>query len=240
MRRFLLILLLLGIALPLAALEIPKPQGYVNDLAGILSAPAKAKIETFLREFEQSDSTQLVVVTLPSLEGQPVESVALKIAEEWKIGQKGKDNGALLLIAKEERKMRIEVGMGLEGRLTDLLAGRIVDNEIAPRFKKGDFDGGIAAGVSAMAQAVRGEYKGTGRVNGRKGKNAGLWWVFPLVFFVLPLFSRAAFSGNGRGRHGGGFWIGGPGGFGGGGGGGFGGFSGGGGGFSGGGSSGSW
>lgn len=242
MRRVLfLCILLLGIALPLAALEIPRPQGYVNDFADILSPPARAKIEQFLQTFEGSDSTQIVVVTVPKLQGEPIESVALQIAEAWGIGQKGKDNGALLLIAREERKMRIEVGMGLEGRLTDLLAGRIVDNEIAPRFKAGDFDGGVAAGVSAMAKAVRGEYKGTGRTAGRRGKPAGLWWIFPLVFFVIPLFLRAtAFSGSGRGRHGGSFWIGGPGGFGGGFGGGGGGFSGGGGGFGGGGSSGSW
>ena len=212
-------------------------QGYVNDFAGLLSPAAKSQIETFLRNFDASDSTQVVVVTVPNLQGEPVDMVALQIAEAWKIGQKGKDNGALLLIGKEDRKMRIEVGRGLEGKLTDLLAGRIVDNEIAPRFKKGDFEGGIAAGVNAIAQSVRGEYKGTGKAGGRK-KNAGVWWLFPLLFFVLPLLGRL--SGNGRGRHSGGYWIGGGGFGGGGGGGGFGGFSGGGGGFSGGGSSGSW
>lgn len=236
MRRFLLFLFCLcALPLPAGAFDIPPVQGYVNDFAGVLSPAAKVQIETYLRQFEASDSTQIVVATVTNLQGEPIDMVALEFAEAWKIGQKGKDNGALLLIAKEDRKMRIEVGRGLEGRLTDLLAGRIVDNEISPRFKTGDFDGGIAAGVSAMTQAVRGEYNGTGKAGSRK-KNTGLWWVFPLLFFVLPLFSRL--SGNGHGRHGGGLWIGG-GGFGGGGGGG-GGFSGGGGGFSGGGSSGSW
>jgi uncharacterized protein len=211
-------------------------QGYVNDFAGLLSPAAKSQIEQFLRNFDASDSTQVVVVTVPNLQGEPVDMVALQIAEAWKIGQKGKDNGALLLIGKEDRKMRIEVGRGLEGKLTDLLAGRIVDNEIAPRFKKGDFEGGIAAGVNAIVQSVRGEYKGTGKTGGRK-KNAGAWWLFPLLFFVLPLLGRM--SGSGRGRHSGGYWVGG-GGFGGGSGGGFGGSAGGGGGFSGGGSSGSW
>lgn len=238
MRRFLLLLSCLVI-LPFSAgaFDIPPVQGYVNDFAGLLSPAAKNQIEQFLRNFDASDSTQVVVVTVPNLQGEPVDMVALQIAEAWKIGQKGKDNGALLLIGKEDRKMRIEVGRGLEGKLTDLLAGRIVDNEIAPRFKKGDFEGGIAAGVNAIVQSVRGEYKGTGKTGGRK-KNAGVWWLFPLLFFVLPLLGRL--SGNGRGRHSGGYWVGGGGFGGGGGGGGFGGFSGGGGGFSGGGSSGSW
>lgn len=235
MQRFLFLLLCLCI-LPFSAgaFDVPPVQGYVNDFAGILSPAAKNQIEAFLRNFEASDSTQVVVVTVPNLQGEPIDMVALQIAETWKIGQKGTDNGALLLIGKEDRKMRIEVGRGLEGKLTDLLAGRIVDNEIAPRFKKGDFEGGIAAGVNAIVQAVRGEYQGTGKTRGRK-KNTGAWWIFPLLFFVLPLLGRL--SGGGRGRHGGGYWVGG-GGFGGGGGGG--GFSGGGGGFSGGGSSGRW
>jgi uncharacterized protein len=238
MRRFLFLLLCLS-TLPFSAgaFDVPPAQGYVNDFAGLLSPAARSQIETFLREFDASDSTQVVVVTVPDLQGEPVDMVALKFAETWQIGQKGKDNGALLLIGKEDRKMRIEVGRGLEGKLTDLLAGRIVDNEISPRFKQGDFDGGVAAGVSAIAQAVRGEYQGTGKTSGRK-KKAGVWWIFPLLFFVLPLLGRL--GGSGRGRHSGGYWIGGGGFGGGGGGGGFGGFSGGGGGFSGGGSSGSW
>lgn len=233
MRHFLfLCLCLCTLPFRAGAFDVPPTQGYVNDFAGLLSPAAKSQIETFLRNFDASDSTQVVVVTVPNLQGEPIDMVALQFAETWKIGQKGKDNGALLLIGKEDRKIRIEVGRGLEGNLTDLLAGRIVDNEISPRFKQGDFEGGIAAGVTGIVQAVRGEYTGTGKAGGKK--KGGPWWIFPLLFFVLPLFGRL--GGSGRGRHGG-VWIGG-GGFGGRGGGG--GFSGGGGGFSGGGSSGSW
>lgn len=237
MRRFIFSLLSL-ICLPwyASAFDVPAAQGYVNDFASLLTPSAKGQIESYLRNFDASDSTQVVIATVDNLQGEPIEMVALQFAETWKIGQKGKDNGALFLIGKEDRKMRIEVGRGLEGKLTDLLAGRIIDNEVAPRFKRGDFDGGIAAGVNAIVQAVRGEYKGTGKNSGRK-RAAGIWWLFPLLFFVLPLLGRM--GGSGRGRHSGGYWIGG-GGFGGGGGGGFGGFSGGGGGFGGGGSSGSW
>jgi len=137
MRRFILnVLLVLLLPLTAAALEVPKVSGYVNDHAALISSATELKIENFLRGFEGSDSTQLVVLTIDSLEGESLEEYSLKVAESWKLGQKDKDNGALLLIAKQDRKMRIEVGYGLEGKLTDLLAGRIIDNEIKPLFKR--------------------------------------------------------------------------------------------------------
>jgi uncharacterized protein len=240
LRGILILLALLLLPLRAAALDVPKATGYINDRAGILSSEAEQKLESFLRGFEQSDSTQIVVLTVASLEGESLDEYALKVAESWGIGQEKTDNGALLLIAKEERKVRIEVGYGLEGRLTDLLSGRIIDNEITPRFKAGDFDGGVIAGVAAMVEAVRGEYQG--RPARKKERN-------PLGLLALLLFLGPGlmFLGGGprsrRSRHyrHGGFWIGG-GGFGGGRGGGFGGggFSGGGGGFGGGGASGGW
>jgi uncharacterized protein len=236
MRRFILYsLIFLLLPLNVVALEVPKLNGYVNDLAGVISPETELKIEHFLRGFESSDSTQLVVLTIDSLEGEALEEYSLKVVESWKIGQKEKDNGALLLIARQEREMRIEVGYGLEGKLTDLLAGRIIDNEIKPRFQAGDFDGGVIAGVASMAEAVRGEYQGTGRVGQKKKRN-------PLGSLALLLFLGPGLmllgGGGRRGRYRrGGFWIGGLGGFGGSGGGGFGG---GGGGFGGGGASGGW
>jgi len=219
------------------ALDVPRPAGYVTDRANLLSSSTVLRLDQALADFERSDSTQIVVLTIPSLDGEVLEEYSLRVAEEWGIGQKGKDNGALLLISKADRKIRIEVGYGLEGRLTDLLAGRIIDNEITPRFKQGDFDGGVVAGVTSMMEAVRGEYQGTGRTATRHKRSP--WGTLLLLLFLGPgmMFLR---SPRGRRRHGG-FWIGGP--FGGGGfGGGFGGggFSGGGGGFGGGGSSGGW
>ncbi len=222
------------------SLDVPPLRGHVNDYAGLLSPEMAQKIERFLTRFEQSDSTQIVVLTIASLQGEPLEEYSLRVAEHWGIGQKGKDNGALLLISRDDRKMRIEVGYGLEGRLTDLLSGRIIDQEIRPRFRQGDFDGGIAAGVTAMTEAVRGEYQGTGKTRTKERH--------PLGFLALLLFLGPGmlFLTGGRSRRGirrSGFWIGGPpfggGGFGGGGFGG-GGFSGGGGGFGGGGASGGW
>ncbi|HKK01565.1 MAG TPA: TPM domain-containing protein [Desulfuromonadales bacterium] len=244
MRRLtfgLLAALLLAFPASALALAVPQASGYVVDDAHLLSADTVLKLEHFLRDFDKSDSTQIVVLTIPSLKGEALEDYSLKVAETWGIGQKGKDNGALLLIAQKEHKVRIEVGYGLEGRLTDLIAGRIVDNIIVPRFREGDFDDGVVDGVVAMTKVVRGEYKGNGETDRHRRNPLG--WLALLLFFGPGLMF---FGGGGRARRGsrrGGFWIGGPpfggGGFGGFGGGG-GGFSGGGGGFGGGGASGGW
>lgn len=232
----LLPLLLLAAPGAFAAPAIPSPQGYVTDAAGILSHATVLRLDQALQAFERSDSTQIAVLTVPSLEGEPLEEYSLKVAESWGIGQKGKDNGALLLVAKKERKVRIEVGYGLEGRLTDLIAGRIVDNEIVPRFKQGDFDGGVTAGVAAMMEAVRGEYQGSGRTTQKHRRNP--FGLLATLLFFGPFLLGIFRPRSSRYRRGG-FWIGGPP-FGGGGGFGGGGFSGGGGGFGGGGSSGGW
>lgn len=242
MRRILLLLLGLVLLGPLTAgaLDVPPLSGHVNDRAGLLRPATVLKLEQFLSEFERSDSTQLVLLTIPSLEGEALEPYALKVAESWGIGQKGKDNGALLLIARDERKIRIEVGYGLEGRLTDLLSGRIIDNEIAPRFKAGNFNDGVVAGMVAMTEAVRGEYQRTGRTTGKK-KERNPWGTLLLLLFLGPGLMMLNSGSSARGGHHrrGGFHVGGP--FGGGGfGGGGGSFGGGGGGFGGGGSSGGW
>ncbi len=241
-KLFLALFILLLSGLPVQALDVPRPTGYVTDQANMISPGTKLKLDQFLQQFEASDSTQITVLTIPSLEGAVLEEYSLKVFDSWKPGQKKKDNGALLLIVKNDHKIRIEVGYGLEGRLTDLLAGRIIDNEIAPRFKQGDFDGGVVSGVVAMAKAVRGEYQGTGKTAGHKRKSSPFGLIF-LLFFLGPLLGRIGGRRSGRTRRSGIFFggpfIGGGGGFGGGGFGG-GGFSGGGGGGGGGGASGGW
>ena len=144
------------------AFDVPKLQGYVNDYAGMISPEARGELERELGAFEKTDSTQIVILTIPSLEGGEIDDFGIKVAESWKIGQKGKDNGAIFIVARQERKMRIEVGRGLEGRLTDLMAGRIIDLVVKPRFKRGDYDGGFIAGVSSLIDATRGEFKSDG------------------------------------------------------------------------------
>lgn len=144
------------------ALDVPKLQGYVNDYADMISPSVKAELENELKTFEQTDSTQIVILTIPSLEGEEIEDFGIKVGDTWKIGQAGKDNGIIFIVAKQDRKMRIEVGRGLEGRLTDLTAGRIIDLVVNPRFRRGDFDGGFVAGVSSLIDATRGSSRLTG------------------------------------------------------------------------------
>ncbi len=176
------------------ALEVPQLRGYVNDYAGMISSATAARLEGELKSFEQTDSTQVVILTVPSLEGETIDRFGIQVAEAWKIGQKNKDNGIIVVVAKKERKIRIEVGRGLEGRLTDLLAGRIVDLVITPRFKRGDFDGGFMAGVSALIDATRGEFKAEERPPVKKTRGFHSFLIFLVAGFVVLLlvssFSR--------------------------------------------------
>ncbi|NTW56279.1 MAG: hypothetical protein HGB20_04450 [Chlorobiaceae bacterium] len=225
----------------LCALQVPALTARVNDYASMLSAQAKADIEQKLKQFEAEESTQIVILTVPSLQGDVMEDFSIRVAEAWEIGRKGSDNGAILIVSRDDHKVRIEVGYGLEGRLTDLLSGRIIHDEIAPSFKAGKFDEGFEKGVSAMMDAVRGEYKGKPAAeNSDDAPSVPLLLLILIIFFIYWIMQLR------RGHRGGGFM--GPGGMGGwymgggSGGGGFdsGGFSGGGGGFGGGGASGDW
>ena len=236
----------------------PKPARYVTDKAGVLGGRAES-INSQLEEFEKETSNQIVVwVDRRIPENFTLEEFTVAAARKWQVGQAGRNNGAVLFVFTEDRKMRIEVGYGLEGSLPDALAHRIQEEEILPRFRAGDYGGGIAAGVAAMIAATKGEYMGTGstvasRSQRRRSRGSGGFGgcispLFFLIFFLLiPLLRLSSWRTYGRrGWWGGGGGWGGFGGFGGGGGGGWsgggggGGFSGGGGSFGGGGSSGSW
>lgn len=234
---------------PAWTLEVPKLTGYVNDTADMISPSTEQVLTQRLKALEQSDSTQIAILTIPSLDGESLEDFSIKVAEAWKIGQKDTDNGAILLVSKADRKIRIEVGYGLEGRLTDILAGSIIDSVISPEFKAGKFDEGFLQGTMAMIQAVRGEYKAPPQEQRRGGSRGGVS-LFPLIILFIIFFSLFGRMFSGRRGHGSGLsWLllamfmgGGPRGGGGFGGGGFGGggFGGGGGGFGGGGASGGW
>lgn len=139
------------------AVDVPYLSGRVVDEARILSASAIERISGLSAAREQATGDQIVVLTMPSLDGESIEGFATRVFETWKLGQKGKDNGVLLIVAPSERKMRIEVGYGLEGSLTDAAASRIIREAIAPKFKGGDFDGGTIAGVQAIAQTLEGQ-----------------------------------------------------------------------------------
>ena len=168
--------------------EVPGYKGYVNDFASMMSPEARAKLEKDLRAFDLSDSTQVAILTIDSLEGDALEEFSLRVVDQWKIGQKGKDNGALFLVVKNDRKMRIEVGRGLEHLLTDLAAGRIIDSIVAPSFKASRFDEGFEAGITAIIQTTRGEYKPeAGRRPGQGDGEPPL--LFKYLFFGMALIT---------------------------------------------------
>jgi uncharacterized protein len=193
-RTFLLIILALMLLCSSAdALDVPAFKGYVNDYADMLSANAKAGLEQELRSFEQTDSTQIVVLTIPSLEGQALDEFGIKVAEAWKPGQKGKDNGVIFIVSKQDRKIRVEVGRGLEGKLTDLTAGRIVDLVVKPRFKRGDFDGGVVAGVSALIDATRGEFTAD-RKHAQQGRRGPSQFLTFLLFGLMAILFLGSIS----------------------------------------------
>lgn len=176
----------------LFALEVPPLKGRVNDYAGILSSATTRQLEGILGDLEKTDSTQIAVLTIPSLEGEVLEQFSIKVADQWKIGRADFDNGAILLIALKERKIRIEVGYGLEGSLTDLVAGRIIRDVIAPQFKAGNFDQGVINGVQAMIGVVRGEYTSGEKIPPGKGRqqkdsSPGFGGLIAFLFFISML-----------------------------------------------------
>jgi len=257
------LLAVLSLTAPAAAQDFPKLTGRVVDNANLLSPADEAALTAKLEALETSTSRQLVVATVPDLQGYPIEDYGYRLGRSWGLGQKEADNGAILLVAPNERKVRVEVGYGLEPILTDALSSVIINQTILPRFRAGDYPGGINAGADAIIQQLQAppeqaeqrvleaaQQRQQARDDGGPGWGA-LFWILILFFVILPLFRSGRrgrkYRGRRRGggfpiviwgpRFGGGGW--GGGGFGGGGG-GFGGFSGGGGSFGGGGASGGW
>ncbi|MBI5247030.1 MAG: TPM domain-containing protein [Elusimicrobia bacterium] len=151
-------LLALALVSQAAALEVPYLSGRVNDQAGLLSPSSQQSLEAKLKDFETRTGHQVAVLTLPSLEGEVLESFSLKVSRTWGLGRKGVNDGVLFLISKSDRKLRIEVGHGLEGSIPDALAGRIIQDVVVPKFRTGDFEGGVTAGVEAIVAAAEGTY----------------------------------------------------------------------------------
>lgn len=149
---------LLLLAAPLGVfgrgLAVPPLAGRVNDRAGLLSPAARQKIDGELADYERKTGRQLAVLTLPSLQGDSLEEFSVKTARAWGLGRKGKDDGVLLLVVRDDHRLRIEVGYGLEAVLPDIVCGRIIREVIAPRLRAGDYDGGILAGVDAILGAL--------------------------------------------------------------------------------------
>jgi len=248
------LLLLVLLAGPgMAALRIPPPPDRrVNDYAGVLSAADRDRLEQKLIAGEAGSRNQIVVAIFRSLQGESLEDYSIRLAQAWRIGQKGLDNGVIFLVFLDDRKTRIEVGYGLEGNLTDAISSSILRDVVAPRFREGRIADGIGAGVDAIERAIAGTYvRPPAADRGKRAGEIGARELLALAFVLFLIFAivqsrmqtnavrRRGWTGSSRGW--GGPFIGGGfggGGFGGGSSGG--GFSGGGGSFGGGGSSGSW
>ena len=236
----------------------PNPPRLVNDFAGVLSPQEKQQLENQLVTYDDSTSNQVAIVLINTLDDYPIEEYATKLFREWGVGNKKNNNGIVILAAIQDRKIRIEVGYGLEGAIPDITTGHIIQNDIAPSFRSGDYYEGLSKAANSIIRAAAGEYRAPG--NYRKKKDGGSALPFGFLVFIIILI--AIFGGRGRGGGGGymsrrgsgwlgpfilgnmlgrgssGDWGGGGGGWSGGGGGGFGGF--GGGSSGGGGASGSW
>ncbi len=182
------LLAILIYSLPAQALEVPEIKRRVNDYAQILSPATVSQLESILTDLENTDSTQIVVLTIPSLEGASLEDLSLKTVEKYQIGQKGFDNGALLLIARDDRKLRIEVGYGLEGTLTDMVSGQIIRNVITPRFRNGNFNQGVIDGVGAIISVVKGEYQAVARSGQNSSGSSDTGGLITSLVFISFFF----------------------------------------------------
>ncbi|MFW3898927.1 TPM domain-containing protein [Pseudomonas putida] len=241
-KAFALLALLLAALVVRADVVFPALSGRVVDDANLLDAHTRVQLSQMLEAHEQATGEQVVVATVPDLQGLPIEEYGYQLGRYWGIGQKGKDNGALLIVAPQQRKVRIEVGYGLEGLLTDAQSSVIINRIILPAFKRGEMSQGIVQGSAAILQVLGGNplaQPSRASAADGEGEPPSLWAIgLFIVLVVVVLYLQGLGGGGRRGGPGGGFG-GGFGGLGGGRGGG-GGFGGGGGSFGGGGSSGSW
>jgi uncharacterized protein len=220
------------------AFDIPaQPGNYVNDYAHMLKPATVEQLNQALSDFEKKTSNQLVVVTIPSLDNQPIEDYSIHLAERWKIGTHEHNNGIILLLSQAEHKIRIEVGYGLEGVLPDATAEQIIQNEITPAFRQGDFDGGVERAVSAIMLATQNEYQASTHTGSKDilgtlialfvllvlflrligGVRSAILFLFGMSSHIHTPFWDFISSGSGGGSSGGGFSGGGGGSFGGGG-----------------------
>ncbi|MFZ4538273.1 TPM domain-containing protein [Propionivibrio sp.] len=194
----LLLFFVAGLAAAQAILPVPPLAGRVTDLTATLSTDQRSRLEARLAAFEARKGSQIALLIVPTVKPETVSEYALRVVESWKLGRKGVDDGALLLIAKDDKKLRIEVGYGLEGALNDATAKRIISETISPRFKQGDFYGGIDAGLEAMIKVIGGESlpepKQASRPAGGEGGFDSLLFIGFILIFVVGGILRAIFG----------------------------------------------
>jgi uncharacterized protein len=189
--RVALLGLFFGLAALVSATEVipPKPPGYFLDAAGVVSKEAALRFNEQLAQFERETSNQVWVVVYPKMESDSsVEDYAYRVKDAWKVGQKGRNNGVVLFVFVQDRKISIQVGYGLEGVLPDIIAYDIRANRIAPRFRSGDYEGGLAVGIDSILKAIKGEYTGTGKTafeSRKRGTGGSGFLIFFIIFVIL-------------------------------------------------------
>lgn len=176
------------------------PTQLVNDLAGVLSQTEKASLEKVLVDYDDSTSTQIAILTIPSLNGYPIEEAALKVYRHWGVGNVKTNNGLLILVAVNDRLVRLEVGYGLEGAIPDITANNIIRNDIQPNFRNGNYANGLLEASHSIIEAAKGEYKAP--ANYRKKNSEG---GFPMGFIVFVIVLIVVFAGGSGGNKGGGY-----------------------------------
>jgi len=207
MKKVLWLLIVCGFFLINKAVDttLPQPYAWVNDYAELLDADEEKLLNDSLQLLEKLSSTQVFIAIVENIpESSYLEKYSHDLATEWKVGTKGNNNGVLLLVSLSDQKMRIEVGYGLEGVLTDALSRRIMDNIIKPEFKKGNYFAGLANGATAITKAVKGEYKGKEKEDAELGIGGT---IFMVIIIILVLLSKIGRGGGNR-RGGRGMWIG--------------------------------
>ena len=183
------------IALPGQAAEIipPKPAGYFNDYVGVVSKEAALRFNEQLAQFERETSDQVVVAVFPKMQSDSsIEDYTQRVAQAWGVGQKEQRNGVALFVFKDDRKMYIQVGYGLEGALPDITAFDITEYHIKPQFRNNDYEGGLATGIDLICKAIRGEYKGRGQTDLERHRGASSPFGFLLFLLVLIIFLIAS------------------------------------------------
>ena len=197
-RLSLLALMLCWVCAAFADVAVPSLTGRVVDQTATLGSDQKTSLEQKLKSFEERKGSQVAVLIVPTTEPETIEQYSIRVAEQWKIGRKKVDDGAILVVAKDDRKLRIEVGYGLEGALTDLTSKRIIDEEIVPKFRSGDFAGGISTGVDRMLRVIDGEPLPAPKPQAQYSNNFNIENVFnPFVIvgvLVLGGIFRSAFG----------------------------------------------
>lgn len=171
------------------ALEVPQPKGYVTDYAGMLKAEEIAALEQKLQNFEKETSIEIAVLIIPSLEGENLEKFSLKVAEKWGVGKKGKDNGVLIFVAKKERKIRIEVGYGLEPVMPDGAAGFIIREDMKPKFKDDKYFKGLDKAVDSLMKATSKEFSGEFQKRMDRSAAAGLALLLCFVGAIITIIA---------------------------------------------------